>query len=70
MQNKDLGVADIMQVFGIKGKGGSVTNVAGVKVRNGSITRNAKVRVTRNDKVIFDGMFNFPALNINYSNAL
>ncbi|KAJ5224907.1 Translation initiation factor IF-2 [Penicillium citrinum] len=52
------GEAEIGQIFEITLKGREKTSIAGCRVRNGMIQKSRKVRVTRGDKIIYDGTMN------------
>lgn len=59
--HRDLGLAEILQTFTIKGPGRTTTTVAGCRIKNGTIARNSLVKVVRGEgeegggQVIFEG---------------
>ena len=56
IKQKVHGEAEIGQVFEITVKK-NVIKIAGSKVTNGTISRDRRIRVSRNNQVIYDGMF-------------
>jgi translation initiation factor IF-2 len=55
VSHKNLGEADILQVFPINVKGRKYRNIAGCRIRNGSIKKTSLVKILRWGKVIYEG---------------
>ena len=46
-----IGKAEVLQIFKVS----KIGAIAGCRIIEGSVSKNAKVKVTRNEKIIFDG---------------
>lgn len=55
VSHKNLGEADILQVFPINVKGRKYRNIAGCRIRNGSIKKTSLVKILRWGQVIYEG---------------
>lgn len=55
ISHKNLGEADILQVFPINIKGRKYRNIAGCRIRNGSIKKTSLVKVIRWGAVVYEG---------------